>query len=251
MCGLIFIFHETFLYFTRILTICNKQLFYYFGGSLMENLNETSKEERSKLNPFLSVWMHPKQTTRYMINEKSIGFAILVLSIGYIGSLMSGLIDSEFLPDFSPWLLVLLCVIFAPIAGMIGTAISALISWLFGKLFKGTGTYSDLFKGLSLTAIPYIVLIPLYIIWLVTSPDSLLDPNFMGSLPWIFWPTILVSIIVTIWSFVISVGVVAEAHQISNWMAFFTIFIPAIIIFIVLFVLFFVILIGIIGVGMM
>ena len=55
--------------------------------------------------------MHPKQTTRYMINEKSIGFAILVLSIGYIGSLMSGLIDSEFLPDFSPWLLVLLCVI--------------------------------------------------------------------------------------------------------------------------------------------
>ena len=52
MCGLIFIFHETFLYFTRILTICNKQLFYYFGGSLMENLNETSKEERSKLNPF-------------------------------------------------------------------------------------------------------------------------------------------------------------------------------------------------------
>ena len=75
---------------------------------------------------------------------------------------------------------------FAPIAGVIGTAISALISWLFGKLFKGTGTYSDLFKGLSLTAIPYIVLVPLYIIWLMTSPDSLLDPNFMGSLPWIF-----------------------------------------------------------------
>ena len=58
---------------------------------------------------------------------------------------------------------------FAPIAGVIGTAISALISWLFGKLFKGTGTYSDLFKGLSLTAIPYIVLVPLYIIWLMTS----------------------------------------------------------------------------------
>ncbi|KUF31176.1 MULTISPECIES: Yip1 family protein [Lysinibacillus] len=216
----------------------------------MENYTETPKEERPKLNPFLAVWMHPKQAARYMINEKSIGFAILVLSIGYIGSLMSGLIDSELFPNLSPWILALLCVIFAPIAGIIGTAFSALISWLFGKLFKGTGTYSDLFKGLSLTAIPFIVLIPLYLIWLITSPDSLLDPNFIGSLPWIFWPTILVTIVVSIWSFVISVGVVAEAHQISNWMAFFTIFIPGIILFVVLFVLFFIILIGIIGVGM-
>jgi len=163
---------------------------------------------------------------------------------------MSGLIDSELFPNLSPWILALLCVIFAPIAGIIGTAFSAFISWLFGKLFKGTGTYSDLFKGLSLTAIPFIVLIPLYLIWLITSPDSLLDPNFIGSLPWIFWPTILVTIVVSIWSFVISVGVVAEAHQISNWMAFFTIFIPGIILFVVLFVLFFIILIGIIGVGM-
>lgn len=227
------------------------QLFFYFGGSLMENFNDTPKEERPNVNPFVSVWLHPKQTARFMINEKSIGFAILVLSIGYIGSIMSGLIDSEFLSNLSPWLLALLCVILAPIAGIIGTAISALISWLFGKLFKGTGTYSDLFKGLSLTAIPFIVLIPLYIIWLITSPESLLDPNFLGSLPWIFWPTMLATMVVSIWSFVISVGVVAEAHQISNWMAFFTLFIPGIILFIVFFVLFFIILIGVIGVGMM
>ncbi len=229
----------------------NMQLFYYFGGSLMENFNDTQNEERPKMNPFISVWLHPKQTARYMINEKSIGFAILIMSIGYIGSIMSGLTDSEFFTELSPWLLALLCVIFAPIAGIIGTAISALITWLFGKLFKGTGTYSDLFKGPSLTAVPFIVLIPFYLIWLITSPESLLDPNFMGSLPWIFWPAILASIVVTIWSFVISVGVVAEAHQITNWMAFFTIFIPGIILFILFFVLFFIILVGAIGVGMM
>jgi len=50
---------------------------------------------------------------------------------------------------------------------------------------------------------------------------------------------------------VISVGAVAEAHQISNWMAFFTIFIPSIILFVIFFVLFFIIMIGIIGIGMM
>ncbi|MGE7114480.1 Yip1 family protein [Lysinibacillus sp. NPDC047702] len=216
----------------------------------MENYNDT-QQERPKLNPFLSVWLHPKQTARYMIDEKTIGYAILILSIGYIGSLLSGLIDQEFIPDFSPWVLALLCVIFAPIAGIIGTGFSALLAWLFGKLFKGTGTFSDLFRGLSLTAIPFIVLIPFYIIWLMTSPESLLDANFIGSFPWIFWPTMLVTIVVSIWSFVISVGAVAEAHQISNGMAFLTIFIPTIILFVIFFVLFFIIMIGIIGIGMM
>ncbi len=81
------------------------QLFYYFGGSLMENFNDTQNEERPKMNPFISVWLHPKQTARYMINEKSIGFAILIMSIGYIGSIMSGLTDSEFFTELSPWVL--------------------------------------------------------------------------------------------------------------------------------------------------
>ncbi|MGE7093310.1 YIP1 family protein [Lysinibacillus sp. NPDC048646] len=216
----------------------------------MENYNDTT-QERPTVNPFLNVWMHPKQTARYMIDVKSIGFAILVLSIGYIGSLLSGLIDSNFMPELSPWIIALFCVIIAPIAGIIGTAFSAFITWLFGKLFKGTATFSALFKGISLSAIPMIVLIPFYLIWLFTSPESLMDANLAGSAPWIFWPTTLATIVAGIWSFVITVGVVAEAHEISNWKAFFTIFIPSCILFIIFFVLIVVLFIGLIGVGMM
>ncbi|MDD1505941.1 Yip1 family protein [Lysinibacillus sp. CNPSo 3705] len=205
----------------------------------MENYNDL-QQERLKFNPFLSVWLHPKQTARYMINDKSIGFAILILSIGYIGSMMTTLQDSgnsESLSDFSPWVLVLLCVIFAPVTGIIGTAFSALILWLFGKLFKGTGTFSELFKGLSITIIPSIVLIPLYVIWLLTSPETLMDLSNIGGISWIFLIlSLLVAPVVGIWSFVITVGVVAEAHQISNWMAFFTILLPFII-FIILIVI--------------
>lgn len=202
----------------------------------MDNFNETSRE-RLKVNPFMSIWLHPKQTTRYMIEEKSIGFAILLLSIGYIGVTLSDLIDKISFIDWSPWLIVLICVILSPITGIIGTAFVALIAWLFGKLFKGTGTYSHLFKGLSLTAIPFIVLIPFYLIWLFTSPESLMDPDFAGSMPWIFWLAILVTLVIGIWSIVITIGVVAEAHQISNWMAFFTILIPSIIFFILIIIL--------------
>ncbi|MGE7674886.1 hypothetical protein ACQKMV_15110 [Lysinibacillus sp. NPDC094403] len=57
----------------------------------MDDFNETS-QERLKVNPFLSIWLHPKKTARYMIEEKSIGFAILLMSIGYIGVTLSDLI---------------------------------------------------------------------------------------------------------------------------------------------------------------
>ncbi|MFJ7667098.1 YIP1 family protein [Lysinibacillus sp. NPDC097195] len=217
----------------------------------MENYNETPQQERPQVNPFLSTWMHPKQTARYMIDAKSIGYAILVMSIGYIGSLLSGLIDSNFLLDVSPWIIVLFCVILAPIAAIVGTAFSSLIIWLFGKLFKGTATYSNLFKALSLTAVPFIVVIPFYVIWLFTSPESLMDTNFIGSAPWIFWLSLLATAVTSVWSFVTTVAVVAEAHQISNWKAFFTIFIPSVIIGIVVFVLVIIVIIGVIGISMM
>lgn len=216
----------------------------------MDDFNETS-QERPKVNPFLSIWLHPKQTTRYMIEEKSIGFAILLMSIGYIGVILTDLIDSTFLIDLSPWLIAFFCVIFAPFLGIIATAFSALITWLFGKLFKGTGTYSQLFKGLSLTAVPFMALIPFYLIWLFASPESLLNSDFVGPYPSFIWLPILFTFVVVIWSLVITVGIVAEAHQIPNWMAFLTLLIPVIIFGILFVILIIVIFIFGIFIGMM
>lgn len=215
----------------------------------MEHNNDPHLEEKqlhSKLNPFTSVWFHPKQTARYMIDVQSIRYAILILSIGYIGSLLSGVMDI----DIPIWMIVLLCVLLAPIAGIIGTSFSSFIAWLFGKLFKGTATFSELFKALSITAIPFIVLIPFYTIWLAISPESLLVVDYTGPLPWIFWVANLVTIVVSIWTFVITVAAVAEAHQISNWAAFFTVFIPTIMIGFLFFIIIVIIFISIFSVGM-
>lgn len=205
-----------------------------------------NEQQTAKLNPFTSVWLHPKKTARYMIDVKSIGYAILILSIGYIGSLLSGVMEI----DIPVWMIALLCVILAPIAGLIGTTIAASIALLFGKLFKGTATFSELFKALSLTAIPFIVLIPFYAFWLFTSPESLLVIDYMGPMPWIFWLANLATIVVSIWSFVITVAAVAEAHRISNWSAFFTVFIPTIIFGFLFFIIIVIAIIGMFSVGM-
>lgn len=181
-----------------------------------------------KLNPFLSVWLHPKKTARYVIENKGFPFALLMVAVSYIGVFCSSLIDTELYPLLPLWGILLLLLILSPIFGIISNAIYALIVWPMGKLFNGVGTYQDLFKGLSLIAIPYIVLIPFYIIWMFTDPYSLFYSDMEGSLvlPII---TLLITVVVTIWCMVISVGVVAEAHKIANWQAFLTIVIPTII----------------------
>lgn len=209
--------------------------------------HQKDEQQTPKLNPFASVWLHPKQTARYMIDVKSTGYAILILSIGYIGSLLSGVMEL----DIPVWGIALLCVILAPIAGIIGTAFSAFISWLFGKLFKGTATFSELFKALSLTAIPFIVVIPIYAIWLFVSPETLLTTDYTTPLPWIFWLANLATIVLGIWSFVITIGAVAEAHQFSNWQAFFTVLIPGIILCFLFFIIIIIIIFGVVSDGVL
>ncbi|KOS69008.1 hypothetical protein AEA09_10935 [Lysinibacillus contaminans] len=212
------------------------------------DLHQKDEQQTVKLNPFTSVWLHPKKTARYMIDVKSIGYVILILSISNIGVLLSNVMEI----GLPVWLIILLCIFLAPIAGLFGSAIFTCATWLFGKLFKGTATFSELFKALSLTAIPYIALIPFYLIWLYVSPESLLIADYIGPTPWIFWLTTLATIIISIWSFVITVAAVAEAHQISNWKAFFTVFIPSIllVVFITIIVVLFMI-ITLISIGML
>lgn len=212
------------------------------------NLDPKDEQQIAKCNPFTSVWLHPKQTARYMIDVKSMGYVILILSIGNIGVLLSNVAEIE----LSAWLIILVCIFLAPIAGLFGTAISTCATWLFGKLFKGTATFSELFKALSLTTIPYIALIPFYLAWLYLSPETLQFADYTGSAPWIFWLATLATISISIWSFVIAVAAVAEAHQISNWKAFFTVFIPSIFlgVFIVIIVVLFMI-ITLISIGIL
>ncbi|MFP3916689.1 YIP1 family protein [Lysinibacillus telephonicus] len=181
-----------------------------------------------KLNPFLSVWLHPKKTARFVIENKGFPYALLTVAVSYIGVFCASLIDTELYPLLPLWGVLLILLILSPIFGIISNAIYALIVWPMGKLFNGVGTYQDMFKALSLIAIPYIILIPFYIIWMFTDPLSLFYTDMEGSLvlPII---TLLFTVVVTIWCMVISIGVVAEAHKIPNWQAFLTIVIPTII----------------------
>lgn len=193
---------------------------------------ETSQRE---MNPLFSIWLHPKITTRYVLDKKSLFYVILFLSIGYIGSGFTGFIDWDIYPKYPIWLILLGTIILWPIFGIISNAFSALAIWLLGKLFKGKGTYKEIFKAVSLSVWPFIALIPVYLLWIIIDPDSLfymsLDFNVFAIIG------IIITAVVTIWSIVISIATVAEAHQISNLYSFFILLIFAFIMGIIFFII--------------
>lgn len=191
-------------------------------------------ESQPSLNPFVTVWLHPKTTARYIINQKTIPYALLIIAFGYIGSFCSGIYDTQIDYYIPLWAIVLLLIILSPILGIIITAIYTGVILLTGKLFKGIGNYKDLFKALSLTTIPYIILIPFYFAWLIVDPQSLFDPSSKNAVSFISIFVLFLTAVTSIWSIIINIAVVAEAEKFSNWKAFFTILIPTVILTVVI-----------------
>ena len=181
------------------------------------------------MNPFLSVWLHPKQTARYVIEHKTMVYVLVILVLGYIGSGFSAFMDTELYPELSYIWIFLIVTILAPIFGIIIMFITSGIVFLVGKLLKGTGSFSDVFKASSLSCIPAIFLGPLYLLWMFVSPESFFYPDESSTVALIL--SIFI-VIIGIWSGVILIAAVAEAHQFSIIRSIITLIIPAILLFI-------------------
>ena len=185
------------------------------------------------MNPFLSVWLHPKQTARYVIEHKSIMYVFMLILLGYIGSAFSAFMDSELYPDFSYVWIFLIAIILGPIFGIIMMFITSGIIFLVSKLLKGTGSFWDVFKAASLSCIPSIFAGPFYILWMFVSPESFSFADGMSAISVIFS---IIMIVTSIWSVVVIVGSIAEANQFSIIRSIVALIIPAIILFIFLLV---------------
>ena len=184
------------------------------------------------MNPFLSVWLHPKQTARYVIEHKTIVYALMLVVIGYIASGFSGFMNSELYPDFSYVWIFLISIILGPILGIIMMFIASGIVFLIGKLLKGTGSFWDVFKASSLSSIPAIFTGPFYILWMFVSPESFFFEDEVSAIAVI---VSIIMIVTSLWSVIILVAAIAEAHQFSILRSIISLIIPAILLFIFIF----------------
>lgn len=192
-------------------------------------------EYPKKINPFTAIWTRPRETVRYVIEEKSSGFIFLLIVLaGFAGGLFSSFNSEQLFPVVG---LVLLSLFFGPIGAAVSTAIGAGVYVVVGKLFKGKSSFTEMFRAILTGQITQIWLIPLILLWMVLLPETyFLQPGELpfqdsGVLTLVF---ILILGIVSIWTLVIQCKAVGEAHKLSAWKGFFIILIPVVLFIIVI-----------------
>lgn len=200
-------------------------------------------EEQKTLNPFKTMWRQPRATIRNLLLTK--GFWTIVL-LGFLGSWASTLFDktgaatetdydSKLInPNFvKPNILleIISTAALSILSILLGAAIIAFFYWLIGKLFKGTGTFNDLYKGSILTTMPYAIALPFLLVWLLIAPNSFYEigdaTSVIGSVFSIIVGVLMV--IASIYAIVFTVVMISEVHQFSKWKAFGTLILPMIV----------------------
>lgn len=181
------------------------------------------------LNPFTAIWTRPRETVRYVIEEKGSNFSFLLLVLsGFVAVLIGNQGTEQGFPLLG---VLLMALVVGPLAGLVGTAVASGIYLLVGRLFKGQATYKEMFRAVLTSQIIQIWLIPIVISWMFLSPVTYFLQE--GELP--FENAGPLSIVLTfvlsffsIWTFVVQCKAVGEAHRFSAWKGFFVIIIPAI-----------------------
>ena len=192
------------------------------------------------MNILTSVWLHPKKTVRHMIENRLLRLAIVLVAVaGFFGAFvpaadptMYGDFDEDvFTIEPASFVELLLSGLFSAVFTVIVMFVVVGFIFLFGKLFKGQGTYWDVFQASALAVVPTLVIGVVGFVWAAFSIQSFND--FSSSNPMVIIYGLL-SFVLGIWAFVISVAALAEANRYSNWRAFFTLMLPTLILILII-----------------
>ncbi|MEE1131087.1 MAG: Yip1 family protein [Caryophanon sp.] len=179
------------------------------------------------MNLFTSAWIHPKMTTRYVIESKNMLFTILLFLATLLGvSLTSYHFKAQMAQTFEPLSLtqfLIVYIVVIPLALLLFLTCAAIITTWVGKLFKGTGSLKQVFQGIVVGHIPMLLPVPFMIAWLIVDVNGfLLSTSSLAANV-----SQLVAGLSAIWAFYITVGTVAEAHRFSYTQSIMTLLIPA------------------------
>ncbi|AJD92731.1 hypothetical protein JMA_34140 [Jeotgalibacillus malaysiensis] len=173
------------------------------------------------MNPLLSVWLKPKSTAEYVMENKTVRFSIILFILSSYSNILNALQESGFIEGWSSWLVAILIIIAGPIFGLIGFYIGSWLYTIVGKWMNGSGTLENMRKAIGVTAIPNLVLIPVSLIYIMIYGDLFFQRpewNEFTSLP--TGPSMILNLItlaIGIWNVVVVSKVIGVVHGFSSW----------------------------------
>ncbi|WP_394188171.1 YIP1 family protein [Paenisporosarcina quisquiliarum] len=192
--------------------------------------------ENEKLNPFFSIWLSTRKTIRYVLENKSLKYALIIAAIAGIPNGFNALGELSSTLNFQLGVLILASLVIGPFLSLLGVGLSSLIFTFVGKWMGGVGTFGEMAKAMGVVTIPAIWLSPYFILSsVITYNGNQVDPLSGISASMIIWMifSALIMIIYSIWMIVIQSQSIGEVHQFSSWRGFATLMIPAIVFFII------------------
>lgn len=199
----------------------------------------TYVHENEKLNPFFSIWLSTRKTIRYVLENKSLKYALIIAAIAGIPSGFNAFESLSAIFNFPFLVLILVSLVIGPFLSLLGVGISTLIFTFVGKWIGGVGTFGEMAKAMGVVTIPAIWLSPYFILSsVITYSGNQVDPLSVISASMIIWMifSALIMIVFAIWMIVIQSQLIGEVHQFSSWRGFATLVIPSIVFFIIVFI---------------
>ena len=178
--------------------------------------------EVKPLNPWLSIWIQPRETIRWIVDTDPKRQVILLAVVGGIaGSLYPSVIGSQTEFIFS--------LIGGSISGLLYLYIGgALLRWI-GSWFGGQATTEEVRAAIAWSLVPTIWSLLLWI-------PGLIILVFVPSLYLLFaLGFVYAQIIIGIWAFVVLLKCLGEVHRFSAWKALGTVMIPGMVLMVIFF----------------
>ncbi|MCG7334541.1 YIP1 family protein [Sporosarcina sp. ACRSM] len=193
-------------------------------------------DKKEDLNVWTSIWIRPRETVRYAIDNKSMKFALILVLISGVFDVLNGASQNNTGDVIPISVILLLAVVLGPFLGWIGWWIGAGIATFVGKWFGGIGKFEELKMAFAISYIPIIIGAILWIPDLLILGEALFIEDIdisAGKWLWLIFSG-FIGVVLGIWSFIITIKAIAEAHRFSAWRGLLTVIIPSVVIIIVL-----------------
>ncbi|CAM3112732.1 Yip1 family protein [Filibacter tadaridae] len=197
---------------------------------------EGNRIEEKQLNPWLTIWVRPRETVRYAINTKPMKFAVILALLAGIPQMLDGATSNNLGDSISLPTIFILALIMGPLLGLLSWWIGSGISYIVGTWIGGSGGFDELKMATAISKIPYLLVSLIWLVDIAILGGGMFTEEYDFSRTQIIWLFIsgFVAIVTGIWTFVITIFAIAEAHRFSAWKSLLTMFIPFVAIVLVL-----------------
>ena len=192
------------------------------------------------LNPWLSIWVKPRQTIRALIKH-DVNFRFILISAIYGFQFMLQFSQTFSIgSNFNLIVILLMALILSiPVGYILFNISSAFLFWL-GKLIKGKGSFKEVRAANYWSSIPNVITILVWIILMFAHGNSLFiagyEKGLAGAGMGMNIGASIVQIVLGIWMIVIFLRSLGEVQGFSAWMALLNAFLSVLAMFIISFV---------------